>query len=65
MSEAMKRIVQAYMRVGNLPALEELRSHRKGILDGLRSVKDFHVTTQIKQNEEELAIVEEGISCLA
>jgi hypothetical protein len=57
----MTQIVESFVKLRNLAALEELRAHRRRTLEGLRALRDLDVTTPIKQNEEELVIIEDGI----
>lgn len=64
MSEAMKQIVSTFVELRNVQALEDLRKHRKRTLEGLRALRDFDVSKPIKQNEDELAIIEEAIARL-
>lgn len=66
MSEAMTRIVDAYVKVQDRKALEDLRTHRHNILEKLKLLPDpFDASRSIQQNQDELAVIEAGIARLA
>jgi hypothetical protein len=65
MSDAMIRIVDAYVKLQDRRALEQLQIHRRKVLDTLQSLPGpFDAAKPIKQNEDELMIIEAGIARL-
>jgi hypothetical protein len=65
MSEAIKRIVDAYVKLGNRKALEDLNAHRRRLANELKSINGpFDLSTSIKQIEEEIAVIEAGLAKL-
>ena len=62
MSEAIQRVVGAYVKLGNRKALEDMRGHRLRLATELTaSHGTLDLTSSIKLLEEEIAVIEEGI----
>jgi uncharacterized small protein (DUF1192 family) len=65
MSKAMEQIVDAYVRLGNRRALEDLRLHRQKLAVDLKGKTGFDFSLlPIGQIEEELAVIEKGLERL-
>jgi hypothetical protein len=65
MSEAIERIVDAYVKLRNRRALEELRAHRHRLATELKSINGpLDLRSSIKQLEEEIAVIEAGLTKL-
>jgi hypothetical protein len=65
MSLAMTRIVDAYVSLKNRRQLEELQVHRRKLIETLQSLGGpFDPASAIKQNQDELMIIEAGIARL-
>jgi hypothetical protein len=64
MSSAMIRIVDAYVKIQNRGALEELRMHRRTLIETLQPLRGIDVAGAVKQNQDELVIIEAGIARL-
>ena len=65
MSDAMIQIVDSYVKLQDRSALEKLQAHRRKLLDALQSLAGpFDAAKPIKQNEDELLIIEAGIARL-
>ena len=65
MSDAMIQIVDSYVKLQDRSALEKLQAHRRKLLDALQSLTGpFDAAKPIKQNEDELLIIEAGIARL-
>ena len=65
MSEAIRRIIGAYVKLGNRNALEDMRGHRHRLATKLKaSHGTIDLTSSIKLFEEEIAFIEEGIAKL-
>jgi len=65
MASAISQIVDGYVRLRDRGALEELQAHRRNLIEKLRSLGGpFDPSSPIKQNQEELAIIEAGIARL-
>jgi hypothetical protein len=65
MSEAMERIVGTYVKTRNLSALREVRIHRIQQIEALSSLKGIDPSSAVRQNSQELAIIEAGIARLS
>ena len=62
---AMRNIVDTYVRYGNRKALDDLRAHRGRLIAGLKALTGtYDVSKPIAQMEDEIAIIEAGISKL-
>jgi len=65
MSLAMTQIVDAYLKLNNRRSLEELHDHRRKLVAALRSLDGpFDPAVAIRQNQDELAIIEAAIARL-
>jgi hypothetical protein len=61
MSEAIERIVGAYIKLCNRKALEDMKAHRRRLADELKSINGtLDLSSSIKQLEGEIAIIEAG-----
>ncbi len=61
----MEQIVDAYVRLGNRRALEDLRMHRQKLADDLKGKTGFDFSLlPVGQIEEELAVIERGLERL-
>jgi hypothetical protein len=62
-TKAIEQLVDAYVRLKNRKALEDLRTHRHGLLSDLKGSLDsvYDVSGAIRQLEDELAIIEAGL----
>jgi hypothetical protein len=61
---AIGQIVDAYVRLNNRRALEDLRMHRQRLAVGLKSRTGFDFSLPIGQIEEEIAAIEAGLERL-
>jgi hypothetical protein len=64
MSEAMELIVNGYVKVGNLHALQELQTHRNKLIETLSAIRTLDPAFVVAQNKRELEIVRAGIARL-
>jgi uncharacterized small protein (DUF1192 family) len=65
MSKAIEQIVDAYVKLGNRVALENLRLHRQKLAVDLKEKTGFDFSLlPIGQIEEELAVIEKGLERL-
>jgi hypothetical protein len=64
MSRAMEQIVDAYVRLGNRRALEDLRIHRQRLAVDLKGIADYDFSSPIGQIDQELAVIEAGLDKL-
>jgi hypothetical protein len=64
MSEAIQRIVDAYVRFNNRRALEDLMMHRQRLAIDLKSRTGFDFSLPIQQVDEEIAVIEAGLERL-
>ena len=61
MSRAMEQIVDAYVRLGNRSALEDLRMHREKLAVDLKGRAGYDFSLPIGQIDQELAVIEAGL----
>jgi hypothetical protein len=61
MSKAIEQIVDAYVRLGNRRALEDLRTHRQKLAVDLKGRAGYDFSLPIDQVEQELAAIEAGL----
>lgn len=62
MEKAIERIVDAYVRLKNHQALEDLMQHRQKIaLDLGAHRNDLDVTLSLRQINDEIAVIEAGM----
>lgn len=65
MSEAIDRIVGAYVKLGNRKALEEMKAHRYCLATELKSNNGtFDLSYSIKILENDIAIIDAGLAKL-
>jgi hypothetical protein len=65
MTNAIQRIVDAYVRLGNRRALEDLRMHRRKLAVDLKGrVGHYDVSLPLSQIDEEIAAIEAGLERL-
>jgi hypothetical protein len=62
--KAIEHIVGAYVRLENRVALENLMTHRNGLLADLKSRSGFDFSLPIGQIEEEIAVIAAGLGRL-
>jgi hypothetical protein len=66
MSEAMKLIVNGYVKLRAREELDDLKAHRCRLATELKSLNGpFDLTSSIRQIEKEIEVVEEGLAKLA
>jgi hypothetical protein len=63
MSEAMKLIVNSYVKLGSIEALEDMLDHRRRIARQLqfRSISGYDLSILTTVVDKEIALIEEGI----
>jgi hypothetical protein len=61
MEKPIDRIVDAYVRVKNHRALEDLMTHRRRIAVDLGARRDFDFTLPLGQINDEIAVIEAGL----
>ena len=65
MSEAIERIVGAYVKLRNRKALEDIKVHRKSLITELKSARGaFDLSLLIKQLDDEIWVIEVGLTML-
>ncbi|MBR0778177.1 hypothetical protein JQ625_25380 [Bradyrhizobium diazoefficiens] len=64
MPSAIEQIVDSYVRLKNRRGLDELMMHRQRLAVELKSRSGFDFSRPIGQIEEEIAIIEAGLSRL-
>ena len=63
MTEAIERIVAAYVKLRNRKALDDLRAHRHRLATELRSVSGpLDLSSSIRLLEKEIAIIDAGLA---
>jgi hypothetical protein len=66
MSSAMAQIVDGYVKLRDRSALEQLQLHRRKLVETLGSLGGpLDVASPIKQNQDELTIIEAGLARLS
>ena len=60
MTEAIQKIVDAYVRLENRQALEDLRMHRQRLAVNLKARTGYDFSLPLLQVESEIAIIEDG-----
>ena len=62
MSDAVQRIVGAYVKLRNRKALEDMKVHRQRLITELKSAHGaFDLSLLIKQLDDEIAVFELGL----
>ncbi|MBR0848241.1 hypothetical protein JQ543_10870 [Bradyrhizobium diazoefficiens] len=64
MPSAIEQIVDSYVRLKNRRGLDELMMHRQRLAVELKSRSGFDFSRPVGQIEEEIAIIEAGLSRL-
>jgi len=65
MSEAMERIVDAYVKLRNRKALEDMKDHRQRLVTEIKSLHGvIDVRLSIRQLEDEIAVIDAGLAKL-
>ena len=65
MTNAIQRIVDAYVKLGNRRALEDLRMHRRKLAVDLKGrAGNYDVSLPLGQIDEEIAAIEAGLERL-
>ena len=65
MSEAIERIVGAYVELRNRRALEDMKAHRHRFVTELKSMNGtFDLSSPIKQLETDIAVIDAGLAKL-
>lgn len=62
MSRAMQQIVDAYLRLKNRQALEDMLMHRQKLLVDLKSRANLIRSSAVDQISEEVTVIEDGLS---
>ena len=62
MSRAMELIVDGFVRLKDRRALEDLRTHWQRLSADLKAVTGFDCRSSIAQIDQEIAIIEAGLS---
>jgi len=66
MAEAIERIVDGYVKLGNRKALENLKAHRERLAIELKSIDGvLDLGSSIRQLEDDIAAVETGLARLS
>ena len=61
MSEAVERIVGAYVKLKNRKALEDIKVHRQRLITELSAHGAFDLSLLTKQLDDEIAVIELGL----
>ena len=65
MTEAIERIVAAYVNLRNRKALEDLKAHHHRLATELKSISGpFDLSISIKLLEQDIAIIDAGLAKL-
>jgi hypothetical protein len=62
MSEAIERIVSAYVKLKNRKALQDMKAHRHRLVTELKSIDGtLDLSSSIKQLEDDIAVIDGGL----
>jgi hypothetical protein len=62
MSEAIERIVGAYIQLRNRKALEDMKGHRQRLATELKSINGtLDLSSSIKQLEDDIKVIDGGL----
>ena len=61
MPSAIQMIVDAYVKVKDLTALNRLKEHRKQLIHDLADREHYDLTPTRRISEQDLAVIEDGI----
>jgi hypothetical protein len=66
MSEAMKLIIDGYVKLGARKELDDLKAHHCRLANELKSRRGgvFDLSSSIKQLDDEIAVIQEGLAKL-
>ncbi len=64
MLKAILRTVASCIERQDLDTLEELRAHRARVISALSCLRDFDVRIPLRKNQDDLAIIDDGIARL-
>ncbi len=64
MEKPIERIVDAYVRLNNRRALEDLMAHRRKLAVNLAGQGDREFRLALKQIDDEIAVIEAGLQSL-
>jgi len=63
MSEALKRIVGAFVELRNRKALEDMKAHRYRLATELKLMKSaFDLSSTIEQLEDDITVIDAGLA---
>jgi hypothetical protein len=61
-SEAIERIVSAYVKLKNRKALQDMKAHRHRLVTELKSIDGtLDLSSSIKQLEDDIAVIDGGL----
>jgi hypothetical protein len=63
-TSAIEQIVDAYVRLKNIQALEDLRMHRQRLVRDLKGTTGYDVRFPMNQMEQDIAVIEAGLAKL-
>ena len=64
MKKAIEQIVDAYVRLNNLQALNDLKSHRQRLAMNLQARTGYDFSLPLLQVEEEIAVIDAATELL-
>jgi hypothetical protein len=64
MSEALTQIVNAYVRLNNTAALEDLKAHRQKLIAGIGRDGPFNRSLLLDQLNDEVVLIDAGLQKL-
>jgi hypothetical protein len=64
MPKAIEQIVDAYVRLSDREALEDLMAHRQKLAVDIKSRTDFDFSLAIGQIDDDIAVIEAGVEKL-
>ena len=64
MKSAIEQIVDAYVGLGNLQALQDLKLHRENLASAIRNRTDFNYAVLLGQIDDDLLAIENGLNRL-
>ncbi|MDB5617796.1 hypothetical protein [Tardiphaga sp.] len=64
MNSAIEQIVSAYVALGNLQALQDLKQHREALAGIVRDRADFNFAVLLGQIDDDIAAIDAGLDRL-
>ena len=64
MNSAIEQIVGAYVELGNIRALQDLKQHREKLAAGVRDRTDYSFTVLLGQIDDDIAAIDAGLERL-